>query len=125
MLFDTKIVLLSRQVSVNAKTKIERRQHKDLKELQGQHDDAPRIIQVLREENNALKQKLKEYYVHLAADQRQIRAINKEVIALRVQNKQCHTLIYDEHLDERKDLTERLEQVETKLDMEVKHEHVC
>lgn len=92
--------------------------------MQGQHDDAPSIIQILRDENNALKQKLKEYYVHLAADQRQIRAINKEVISLREQNKQCHTLIDDEHLDERKDLTERLEQVETKLDMEVKHEHV-
>jgi hypothetical protein len=41
-----------------------------------------------------------------------------------VQNKQCHSLIHEEHLDERKDLTERLEEVETKLDLEVKHENV-
>lgn len=100
---------------------IERRQQKDLKDLESQQDDGPRIIKGLREESAGLKLKLKEYYMHLSADQRQIRTINKELLSLREQNKHYQSLIFSQELDQRETLSKKLGEVQEELDRQVKH----
>ncbi|KAJ3227360.1 hypothetical protein HK099_002426 [Clydaea vesicula] len=91
---------------------------RDMKEMEMEFNDAPRIIKGLREEATALK--LKEYFGHLTSDTRQLRGLNKEVRNLKEQNYHYQQLINEKGLDEREVLKRDLDESKLNLERQIK-----
>ncbi|TPX30345.1 hypothetical protein SmJEL517_g06076 [Synchytrium microbalum] len=89
---------------------VERRQRKDIEHLESQTEDAPRIINGLRNEI-----KLKAYFVQHTADARQLRLNSEDLSRLKSEKAKLDTLIAAEDLSTRDDLEKKLEDVIAKL----------
>ncbi|KAJ3177014.1 Lebercilin [Geranomyces variabilis] len=86
---------------------IERRQQKDIEQLEWNSDE--RVIHALREEVTGLKQKLKLYFTQLSANTRELRHVSDDRHRLKEQNARLEKLATDRHLAERDQLNGELE----------------
>ncbi|KAJ3103421.1 hypothetical protein HDU97_010167 [Phlyctochytrium planicorne] len=94
---------------------IERRQQKEILQLDNQNHDAPKVIKGLREEVAGLKQKIKGYFAQLNSDARQIRSLNDECRKLREHSQKLEALATSKELLEREELSKQIQELSKKL----------
>ncbi|KAJ3025321.1 UNVERIFIED_CONTAM: hypothetical protein HDU68_007256 [Siphonaria sp. JEL0065] len=94
---------------------IERRQQKEIEQLDVQNHDAPKIIRGLREEILGLKNKIKSYYTQLNAETRKVRSLNDECLKLKDNVTRLETLTTSNELLERETLTKKVAEASEKL----------
>ncbi|KAJ3211681.1 hypothetical protein HDU67_004360, partial [Dinochytrium kinnereticum] len=94
---------------------IERRQQKEIQQLDSQNQDAPKVIKGLREEVIGLKQKIKGYFAQLNVDARQIRSLNDECRKLRDHGQRLESLVSSKELLEREELSKQILESSRKL----------
>ncbi|KAI9360426.1 ciliary protein causing Leber congenital amaurosis disease-domain-containing protein [Zopfochytrium polystomum] len=94
---------------------IERRQQRDLEQLDSQTHDAPRLIKGLRDEITGLKSKLKVYFTQMNADSRQIRALNEERRKLQDHISKLESLAAAKKLYDNEKLAKQLSEMEKRL----------
>ncbi|KAJ3104383.1 Lebercilin [Physocladia obscura] len=94
---------------------IERRQQKEIEQLDIQSHDAPKIIRGLREEITGLKSKLRTYYTQINSEIRRTRTCNEECLKLRDTVSRLQHLTDSQSLLEREELTKRVSEANEKL----------
>lgn len=92
---------------------------KDIKEMTMLNEDAPRLIEGLRHENGAIKQKLKEYFAHLTASQRINRALQKQLDSKSAQIESLNQIISSKNLDSISVLEKKIESIGDSLKQSV------
>ncbi|KAJ3072595.1 hypothetical protein HDU98_003318 [Podochytrium sp. JEL0797] len=99
---------------------IERRQQKEIEQLDVQNHDAPKIIKGLREEILGLKSKIKSYYAQLNSETRKVRSLNDECLKLRDNVTRLETLTACNELLDRETLTKKVAEASEKLTVQDK-----
>ncbi|TPX42006.1 hypothetical protein SeMB42_g05313 [Synchytrium endobioticum] len=94
---------------------VERRQRKDIVNLESETEDAPRIINGLRHEIAGLKMKLKAYFLQHTADSRQLRLNSEDLSRLKSEKARLDSLVASEDLPTREELEKKLEDAVSKL----------
>ncbi|KAI9332354.1 ciliary protein causing Leber congenital amaurosis disease-domain-containing protein [Obelidium mucronatum] len=94
---------------------IERRQQKEIEQLDVQSHDAPKIIRGLRDEISGLKNKIKSYYTQLNAEARRVRSLNDECLRLKDNVVRLEELTTSNELLDRETLTKKVAETSEKL----------
>jgi predicted RNase H-like nuclease (RuvC/YqgF family) len=104
---------------------LERRQQKEIDQLESSQDEAPRVIRALREELAAFKTRAKEYTVQKAADDRIMRHQAEAIRNLKDKSSKMKQLLRARDLEERQNLRERLDVERLRYEELDRSEKVC
>ncbi|KAJ3022831.1 hypothetical protein HKX48_005165 [Thoreauomyces humboldtii] len=113
MLRDRDMELLRLRHENSLLKQIERRQQKDLEQLEWQSEE--RVIHSLRDEVTGLKNKLKIYFAQLTSNARDLRHMSEDRQRLKDQNAKLERLAADRHLAEREHLNAEVEALAKRL----------